>query len=201
MSEFEKRLCALLSFTEKEPMEVASRLAHHYLTPERLAVADYTELVITHGLSEKSARLIRLTVVLNSRARTESFAFGRRHTEDEIIDFLKGLYYGAPNESVYMLILDNDFRVCSCELVGDGTVNSSGVLPRKMLEILLSVKHSAKAIIAHNHPGGFARASVEDIEVTEKITSILRSAGKELLCHYVIAGDSYYKIDPNDQNY
>ena len=201
MSGFEKRLCDLLSFTEKDPHKVAHELAMRYITPERLAVADRTELVGTLGLSERTARLLRLSVTLASMAMTEGFTFGKAHTEEEILEFLKGLYFGVPNETVYMLILDGERRVLSLEFVGDGTVNSSGVLPRKMLELLLADKKSACAILAHNHPGGFAKASVEDMEVTAKVASVFRSAGKELLCHYVIAGESCYKIDPNAQNY
>ena len=201
MSGFEERLLSLLSFTEKEPGRVAHELALRYLTPERLAVADYTELVGTLGLSEKTARLLRLSVVLTSRARTEKFSFGKAHTEGEILDFLKGLYYGVPNETVYMLIFDGEMRVRSLEFIGDGTVNSSGVLPRKMLELLLADKKNKRAIIAHNHPGGFAKASVEDMDVTAKVASLFHTAGIELICHYVIAGNSHYKIDPNAQKY
>ena len=95
-----------------------------------------------------------------------------------------------------MLVLDGAGKLLSLEFIGDGTVNSSGVLPRKMLEILLSDKRSKRAILAHNHPGGFAKASVEDLDVTEKVSSLFRSADRELVCHYVIAGDSHYKIAP-----
>lgn len=194
MKSLEKKLTRLLASVEKEPEKVARLLASRYITADRLAVADYGELVGTVGLADKTARLIRLSAALRSRSLTESFAFRKSHTEEEILDFLKGLYHGVPNETVYMLTIDGADRVIACEFIGDGTVNSSGVLPRKLLEIILADKSCRKAILAHNHPGGLAKASLEDVEITSRVASLLSSADRELVCHYVIAGKEHFKI-------
>ena len=122
----------------------------------------------------------------------------RKYTEEELTEYLKGLFFGVPNETVYLITLDSDDKVVACEFIGEGTVNSIELLPRKLMEVMVKGGHS-RAILAHNHPAGHAKASIEDLSTTIRAAQIFRSANKELLCHYVIATDEFYRIDiPED---
>ena len=194
-NEFQRNLAALLASTEKDPDSAAARLAERFADIDDIATADYYELADLCGIGRKSALLLRTVFALGSRRRTEFFKFGKRHTEEEIVDYLKGLYYDAPNETLYLLTVDSEDRVVSCEYVGEGTVNAVEIVPRKLLEILIK-KKCKRAIVAHNHPGGYATASVEDIDTTARINSLFKTADCELICHYVIAGEDFHKIEP-----
>ena len=194
-TELQKNLAALLSATEKNSEEIAERLVARFLSAASIAAADYYELTDVCGLSPKSAVLLRTAFALGARRRTEFFKLGKKHTEDEIVEYLKGLYYDLSNETLYLLTVDADDRIISSEYVGEGTVNAVEIVPRKLLEILVKRK-CKRAIIAHNHPGGYATASVEDIDTTARIDALFRTAERELICHYVIAGDEFHKIEP-----
>jgi DNA repair protein RadC len=52
-------------------------------------------------------------------------------------------------------------------------------------------KGAAAAILAHNHPGGMASPSYEDLRVTRRLGEAMRLLEIPLLEHYIIAG-SYY---------
>ena len=91
-SEFQKNLASLLAATEKNPEEVAERLASRFSGVGDIAASDYYELTDVCGISRKSAILLRTVFALGARKRTEFFKFGKKHTEEEIVEFLKGLY-------------------------------------------------------------------------------------------------------------
>ena len=56
-------------------------------------------------------------------------------------------------------------------------------------------KNCRDAILAHNHPGGIAKPSTEDVDTTVRVDSLFKSADHRLICHYIIAGNEYCKIE------
>jgi DNA repair protein RadC len=95
-----------------------------------------------------------------------------------------------------MLSLSNSGKLIHTDLLGEGTVNSTGLLPRMVMDV--AVRYSAsKVILAHNHPGGEALPSNADIYSTSQLIGVLESAGIKLLGHFVVAGlDISDALDP-----
>lgn len=189
-----ERIAKILSFEVKEPEIAAREIAERYSSVYSLAIADVDELAMLPHVGSKGALLLRLVMSLHSRSGVDSFKLGRKHTEEEIVEFLKALFFSLSNETVYLLLLDEKGRVSSCEFICEGTVNASSVLPRKLLEVMIK-KNSREAILAHNHPYGIARPSAEDVGTTVRVASLLKSADRRLVDHYIIAGDEYCRID------
>ena len=191
---FKERLISVLEYSSKDPISAADEIEKRYGDERALLAADIDELCDISALSEQGAYLLRLCFAISSRRVTDRFRFGRLHTEEEILDYFKALFLSKTNESVYCMLFDEQNRAISCEFVTEGTINSTGVLPRKMLE--LAVKKKAKSlIVAHNHPGGHATASIDDINSTSTLLKMFSASGKNLLGHYIIAGDEHYKIE------
>ena len=72
------------------------------------------------------------------------------------------------------------------EYISDGTVNSSDVVPRKILECARR-RGSRNIILAHNHPKGSAEASKDDLMTTGRLFNLFASVGVRLIAHYVVA--------------
>jgi len=141
----------------------------------------------------QSAVYIKLCSALASRRVCDSFKFGRKHSEEEICEYLKYLFFGLSDEAVYLLSLDGEGKVLACDKVGDGTVNVSNILPRKVIDA--ARKRGARGvIIAHNHPGGYAKASDDDVSATALLSGLLISSGLMLSAHYVVAGSKCAKV-------
>ena len=188
------KLSRLLSYTSNTPDDAADNLISHFGGMQGIATADLDELSLVGGVGESGALLLRLVASLASRSVTDSFRFGKAHTEEEIADYFKALFMPLTNETVYAMLLDEAGRVTFCEFLGEGTVNSTSNLPRRVLE--LAVRRGARSVIlAHNHPAGYARPSVEDIELTELLKRMFRDSGRRLLAHYVVAGNDVVAID------
>lgn len=189
-----KLLEELLAPVTKSPAETAKKLAEKFGTFLEIAEAE------THTVSEaiggdlSTSVYIKLAVALSSRRICDSFKLGKKHIENEICDYLKALFFGLSVETVYMLSIDASGKVSACDKAGEGTVNFSNVLPRKIIEI--AKRRGAKSvIIAHNHPGGYAHPSEDDLAATKLLTELFIASGIALEASYVVAGAECVKID------
>ena len=94
-----------------------------------------------------------------------------------------------------------DGRAWRCELPARGGVSqapprpaeSASVSPRKIVETALSV-NAASVILAHNHPGGFAFPSDDDVLTTKRIALALDTVGIVLADHIVVAEGDYVSM-------
>lgn len=144
-------------------------------------------LATTAGVGRSVSMYIKLLVALTARRHTDAFAFGEVHTAQEMEQYLSFRVLGEQVECIYMLMLDERGAAIACERVSEGSVNSSGITPRRFLEI--AVRQRAKAVLlAHNHPGGNAEPSDEDYHATSLLHATLGTVGIRLLDHYVVAG-------------
>ena len=193
MSDFKERLSELLSYSGKDCEREAEAISQSFNSFRELAEIDMSRLSLLCG--ERSAIMIRILAGVASRRVTDRFKLGKTHTEEEIVEYLKGFYYDIVNETVLILPVDEKGRVISAEIINEGTVNVSGILPRKILEIMQK-KNVRCAIIAHNHPSGRAEPSLEDIETTKAISELFLSCAKQLIAHYLVAQNEVYKILP-----
>ena len=181
-------LARLLNFAIRDGAdEVAARLVEKYGTLDILASVGAHALLSVEGLTPSAINLLKITAALTARRVTDGFAVGKKHTEFEIKDYLSGLYHGTEVETVYLILLDGEGRTISTEYMGEGTVGASDVYPRRLLEA--AIKRGASGVIlAHNHPRGNGRPSIEDVNSTERLTRLFESAGISLVAHYVVSG-------------
>ena len=195
----EKRILKdLLSLVSKDSEEVTNLLFAKFGTLREIVEADAYTLSEALGDHGRLAFYIRIVNALASRSVTDSFKFGKKHANEEIEEYLKALFLGASVEMVYLMSLDKDGRVIACDYAGEGTVNFSGIFPRKLLEIGIKRK-AASVIIAHNHPGGYPKPSEEDEESTKLLCHMFLSSNITMEAHYVVAGLDLFRIEPQKQ--
>lgn len=183
-----------LSFVTKDADRAVDAIKERFDSLHTLLATDIELLSEIPELGERGAYFLRVAFALASRRITDNFKFGRAHTEEEILNYFKALYLPIADETVYCMLFDESGRVISCEFISEGTVSSTDVLPRKMLQLAVK-KRAASIIIAHNHPAGVSDASIEDVSATERVGRLFLASGKRVRCHYVIAGDKHTKID------
>ena len=187
-------LVAFLAPVTKRNGEYAKILSEKYRSFNEIAEAEIYDLAEVLENDMQTSIYIKIAVALASRRVTDSFKFGKKHTEDEIKRYLVAKFFGLSVETIYVITENAAGIFLSCDKVSDGTVNYSNVLPRKIIEA--AKRHGAKrVIISHNHPGGYAQPSEDDITSTKLLFELLKSSGIELAAHYVIAGEKCNKID------
>lgn len=191
-SAFEKALSC--SVGDEKAKDCTDRLLNRYGALATVVSEETEEIANVGNVGINTALLIKLIGYVNSRRVTEKLELGRTHSELEIREHLAALFLGASVETVYALLLDGKGRTVSVEHVSNGTVNSSDVVPRKVLE-LVKKKKATSVILAHNHPMGSAVASSDDIVTTGRLTGVFATLGVRLIAHYIVADGEISKID------
>ena len=187
-------LSKFLAPVTKKHEEYAKILSERYASFGEIAEAEQYDLAELIGNDVKTSIYIKLAVALASRRVTDSFKFGKRHTEEEIIEDLVAKSFGLSVETIHIITENEDGVQTSCNKLSEGTINYSDILPRKIIETAKRYG-SKRVILSHNHPGGYPEPSQSDISSTKLLAEILKTSGITLLAHYVIAADKCKKID------
>lgn len=177
----------LFSLPEDKALKISLKLLERCEELTKIFSLRIEELTENFGLPLNFAVHLKVIAALLSRRVTDSFVYGGKYTEEELESYFKALYIGCSVETIYAVMLDEKGRFVACELIGDGTVNTASVAPRKFLEAAIRNK-SKTVIVSHNHPFGIAKPSTDDYIMTNTLAYALENAGVELRAHYVIAG-------------
>ena len=170
----------------------AELLLSRYHTLDGVFCADASDL--TDLVGERGAMLIKLTAATVCRRAEDNLVSGTRYNEVKMREHLIGFFCGSAIELLYLISLDESDDIISIDLIGEGTVNSAGVAPRRLLDA--AVRNRAKSvIIAHNHPAGRATPSSEDMAFTDAAEKLLCEIGIRLRAHYIVAGNQCRRID------
>ena len=192
-SDFSLKLMPVLGRATKSPELLLVELKKNFSSRSELFETDIFRLqAITKN--ERIAELLVIIAALASRRRTEGFRFGKNHTEEEIKDFLISFYMNFSTESAVILPIDENGKILAVEVLTDGTVNALNIIPRMILE-KLAARRAQSFILAHNHPGGVATPSHDDLVASANLAASLEKCGVLLKDHYVIAKNECNKIN------
>lgn len=146
------------------------------------------------GVGENAAALICLTTALSRYYLTRRVATGNvLHTVELCGEYLLPRFYGLRDEAVFALSLDGRCKVLSCRILCRGSVNTTGVSIRRIVEFALATG-ATSMVLAHNHPSGIALPSGDDVETTHRVAAALDAVGVALADHIIIAGDDYISL-------
>ena len=165
--------------------DVAKELLQKYHTIENVFCASVRDLIGMVG--EVCAFYLKILGYVISRRETDKFVFKKQYSSAEVGDYLKALFIGESVEVTYLITYSKSGSVTGCHLLGEGTVSSSEIMPRKAIEIAVGAK-AASVAIAHNHPGGNTSASSDDVNITKYFAGLFSNCGIVLRDHYIIAG-------------
>lgn len=94
---------------------------------------------------------------------------------------------------VYLLCLDAKCKLLTCRKIAEGNVNSTSLSIRKIVETAL-LANASSVLLAHNHPGGMAIPSYEDIATTRNVVSALRAVDVRFVDHLIFCEDDYVSL-------
>lgn len=184
-----KRLFDAAGFSNSEQMTEELFAKYHDLD----GVISADAYALSSLIGERAAMLVKLSAALASRRDTEKLSVGDKCDPLAIREFLIALFRGCSVEMVYTVCLDKNDRVLAVEPVGEGTVNSANITPRRLVDIAVK-NRAASVIIAHNHPAGRVEPSRQDMSFTNSLGVMLDNVGIRLAAHYTVAGSNCKKI-------
>lgn len=173
---------------------IAHNLLERFGSFSQVLEAPVEELVKVEGVGENTAVFLHLIPQAGRfymRDRTDNVKV--LPTLESCADFLVPRFIGRRVEMVFLLCMDAKCKVLSCRKISEGSVNTAGISVRKIVEQALAAGASS-VVIAHNHPGGLAIPSNEDIQTTEKIADSLRALDIHLVDHIIVADGDYVSL-------
>ncbi len=112
---------------------------------------------------------------------------------DEVFDYLYHSMRDLKKEVFKVVYLNSQNQIIETEDLFHGTVNSSAVSPREVVESTL--KHNAVSLIfAHNHPSGNPEPSNSDRELTRDLIYAANTVQIKVLDHIIIGNNRYYSF-------
>ncbi len=180
------------------PRRDTNDLAHDLLaafgTLDGVFDATAEALMTVEGVGENTAALIRLVPETARR-----YLMSKTQPGDILFDsesagrYLLPRFLTCREEVFYLVCLDAKLKVLDCRPLSMGNATSVAVSIRKIVQIALGQNASA-VLMAHNHTGGIALPSSEDVEVTLRIRSVLEQVGVTLTDHIIVADDDFVSM-------
>lgn len=113
---------------------------------------------------------------------------------DTAARFLEKYLKNLPFERLAMVAINAAGEILGINTVATGSTTKVAVPIRNIFTFAFLLNASA-IVLGHNHPGGAARASDEDIDLTRKVKQLCNDLDLDLLDHIIIAkGSNYYSM-------
>jgi DNA repair protein RadC len=199
LDNFEPHLILELMLYYAIPQKDTNILAHRLLESfngsfMRVLDAPLEELIKVDGIGMNTAVLIKMFPEVCRRYLLETSETGKivKSSEDAAKHMIP-MFFGKNFECVALMCLDAKGKVLFCDCVFEGSVNAAAVSVRRVVEICVRYT-TTDVIVSHNHPGGVAIPSEQDVMVTRRIAEALRTVGVRLLDHLIIAGNDWVSL-------
>lgn len=137
----------------------------------------------------EDAEIARGAATILRRLRRKGSIVNPREAEE----YLRYRLAGLPHEELHALWLDGRRRIIQCDVVAKGAIDRAEVDVRGMVRVALD-RNAAAVILAHNHPGGVAQPSREDVAFTARMRAGLAFVEVRLLAHFVVGDDSAVRV-------
>lgn len=193
-------LYELLSLTDLEGdrEEAAQEMMRQCGSLRGLMEAGKQQLKEIPGMTEETALLLSLLLPLYRRCQQEE---NEQHpflkTLDERKQYATRLLRGLRAEQCWLIGLDETDQVVSSQCVSKGTIASVSVYPRAVMGACMRM-NCVRVMMCHNHPGGEAVPSVEDLNSTWLNQQLLYYIGVVLVDHVIVSDRGVYSFAEHD---
>lgn len=178
----------------KDVKPVAHALLERFGSLSNVLDAPSVELMKVEGVGEAGATLLHLMPSLTRRYLRNRWGHRPQlNTREELARFAVDELATATNEVFLLVLLTHENHVLRSLPLQEGSIASAPVYPRVVVEAALR-HHAAKVVLAHNHPGGVAEPSQEDIAITGTLVSVFDALGIPVVDHFVVAGPRTFSM-------
>lgn len=177
---------------------LAHRLLHEFGSVANVLEADVNSLKEIKGMGERSAcslkmlgemffyytqnKLSQKIVLKNYQAITDYF--------DEMLRFC--------NTEIFVVVaLDSSFNLTHKKVLAKGSARDVGISPMSIANFISS-SNPAFVLFAHNHPGGSAKASTQDVNSNNSLSNLVEYLGVKFVDHIIVGKDGIYSIKKDE---
>ena len=177
---------------------IAHRLLDRFITISGVINADAEELMEIQGVGNRTALFLTTLPKLLGIVERELIASAPPILDnmESIRKFVKTYFYGRLTESVYIFSLNSAYKLLASTKLSDGSSTDVFLPPAQAVK--QAIRDNATAVIvAHNHPCGTTKPSLEDLTLTAQLICAFEPVGIEFLDSIVVAGGQCESVKEN----
>jgi DNA repair protein RadC len=114
-------------------------------------------------------------------------------SSQEIYDYFYYAMRDLKKETIKAVYLNSQNRILEIKDFQEGTVDSSYVYPREIMESLLRIG-AVSLVLVHNHPSGNPAPSEADKDLTRNLVFAANTLQVKLLDHIIIGDNRFYSF-------
>jgi DNA repair protein RadC len=115
------------------------------------------------------------------------------NSSQEIFDYFYHSLRDLKKEVIKIVYLNSQNHILEIQDYGQGTVDSSHIYPREVIEGALRC-HAVSLVIVHNHPSGNPEPSLSDKTLTRNLALSAKAMQIQVLDHIIIGDNRYYSF-------
>ncbi|MDR2046646.1 MAG: hypothetical protein LBP79_01845 [Clostridiales bacterium] len=183
----------------KDTNVIAHELINKFGSLSAVFDADYEVLKTVKGMTDTAAANIALHYRIAGRISYDKAKKGEYlNTSYAVFKYVKSFMANLKVEQVYLLCLNNNFKLIRRVQMQTGIVNQTMIYLRQIAEIALQ-SGTTNIVIVHNHPSGNIEPSQNDIDVSCEMLTVFPVLEINLIDHIIVgSGDEYYSFRENE---
>lgn len=186
------------SVPRKNTNEIAHKLINRFGSLSGVLEATEEQIACVDGVSKNSAFLLSILIPVFNVYSKQVGDRVRLTSSEETGEFMRMQMVGKQKECVVLLCLTNGGKVLHAEEICDGDAGNVVVNVRKIVETVLKFPTTGAVVLAHNHPGGIALPSRDDIAATKELKKMLGAMDINFVDHIITTDDDYVSMADSD---
>lgn len=186
-------LLLFYAIPRRDTNEIAHRLLDTFGSFSAVLDAPLEELEKIQGIGTSAAAYLKLLGQTAQAYYTDRQKDICLDTTQKAGEYLMPRFLGRTQEAVFLVCMDQKCRVLNAAVIHEGSVHAAEVNVRKIISTALKF-NATGVILAHNHPGGVALPSPEDLATTRRIEQALEVVGIQLMDHIIIADRDFVSL-------
>lgn len=183
-----------VGITGKTAVDLARDLLHHFKSLNGVFLADVQSMCQVPGMGISKYCQLQAVLEMSKRALGETLQQRDSFSSPTQVKHYLQLQLSQLQREVFgIMFLDAQNRLISYETLFEGSLMQTSVYPREVVKRALSL-NAAAVILSHNHPGGSAKPSRADEQLTQSLKDALNLVDIKVLDHIVVAGQESFSF-------
>lgn len=181
----------------KDTNVIAHRLIERFGSLSGVFDAPIEMLLESDGIGYECATYIKVLSSFIKRYMVDAYSsINTLNTVEQAKEYVRYRFLSDTVECVLLVCTGYNGKVIFSSPISKGTLERVDLTPADVIKTCLRV-NAAKAILAHNHPGGFCNPSRKDINTTCILYDELARVDVELFDHIIVASDDICSMREN----
>lgn len=175
------------SIPRRDTNEIAHALLDRFGSLSAVLEASTNDLMQVEGMGENSAILIKMLLPIFRVYENQKLVKGKSFKSmDDVCDFIMKKYIGFKKEVFAVTTFNSRGEIIAFDRLNSGDAEAVGVSTRSIIAKIIE-RNAVSVVLSHNHPYSNALPSLDDVETTKRVASVLNDMKIKLIDHIIVS--------------